>query len=281
MARKGLIAAGRIDAGLGYRLMPFVVGIYEAQVGRIDKELAQLFENYYQQAFAKVLSDSPAYHRVIPIGESIRIGMEIRPYENALEIVSMAQSWGVLDCICRTQKALLGDPCHHPIDVCMIFSQRPEAFDHHPNIRAVDRSQAQQTLRRAADAGLVHSVTNTKEGIHYICNCCTCSCGILRGVSEFGIANAVASSSFINQVDETLCIACGDCITYCQFDAIEMHEIAKIIQTRCTGCGVCVAACTENALGLVRRPENEITIIPVDHSEWENQRMKARHRTAF
>ena len=25
-----------------------------------------------------------------------------------------AQSWGVIDCICRTQKALIGEPCGHP-----------------------------------------------------------------------------------------------------------------------------------------------------------------------
>ena len=35
MARKGLITAGRTDRGLGYASMPFVVGIYEMQAGRI------------------------------------------------------------------------------------------------------------------------------------------------------------------------------------------------------------------------------------------------------
>ena len=39
MARKGLISASRIESGLGFGLMPFVVGIYEAQIGRIDAEL--------------------------------------------------------------------------------------------------------------------------------------------------------------------------------------------------------------------------------------------------
>jgi electron transport complex protein RnfB len=54
------------------------------------------------------------------------------------------------------------------------------------------------TLRRAAEAGLVHSVSNSVEGTYYICNCCTCSCGILRGMAELGIANVVASSAFVN-----------------------------------------------------------------------------------
>ncbi len=38
MARRGLIAAGRMEGGLGYGLMPFVVGIYEMQISRLDAE---------------------------------------------------------------------------------------------------------------------------------------------------------------------------------------------------------------------------------------------------
>ena len=46
MAKRGLITAGRAaTGGLGFGLMPFVVGIYEMQAGRIDAELAQLFED--------------------------------------------------------------------------------------------------------------------------------------------------------------------------------------------------------------------------------------------
>ena len=74
MARRGLIAAGRMDDGLGYRLMPFVVGIYEMQINRLDAEMAHLFEAYYRQAFGQVLGVQPSVHRVIPIGESVRIG---------------------------------------------------------------------------------------------------------------------------------------------------------------------------------------------------------------
>ena len=76
------------------------------------------------------------------------------------------------------------------------------------------------TLSRAADAGLVHSVSNSKEGLWYVCNCCSCSCGILRGMAEMGVANVVAKSSYINVVDAEICSGCEDCIAYCQFDAL-------------------------------------------------------------
>src|SRR5512147_133495 len=51
MARRGLIRAGRLEGGIGFGSLPFIVGIYEMQVGRLDVELAALFEEYYRSAF--------------------------------------------------------------------------------------------------------------------------------------------------------------------------------------------------------------------------------------
>lgn len=277
MAKHGLINAGRIEGGLGYGLLPFVVGIYEMQVQSLDKDMAQLFEAYYQQSFGKVLNIEPAVHRVIPVGESVQVDMEIRPYESAADIVKHAQAWGVLECICRKQKALIGDPCDHPLEVCMALNQNPGAFDNNSYIRALSLEEALDTLQIAAEAGLVHSVSNNQHGESYICNCCTCSCGILRGISELGIANAVAHSAFMNTVDEELCLACEDCLEYCQFEALSMDFTAQVDQLRCVGCGVCVQACPENALILVRRPENEVTPVPSSKVEWLQQRAAARH----
>src|SRR4030043_1597831 len=87
MAHRGLIRAGKIDDGLGYGLLPFVVGIYENQLGSLDEELARLFEDYYQSSFPKVLSVQPAIHRVVPVGESIKMNMQVAPYESAAGII--------------------------------------------------------------------------------------------------------------------------------------------------------------------------------------------------
>ncbi|MEW6240813.1 MAG: 4Fe-4S dicluster domain-containing protein [Chloroflexota bacterium] len=277
MSRRGLIEAGRKNGALGFKLMPFVVGIYEMQVHTMDAELARLFEEYFQSAFKEMLTIKPQFHRVIPVYETVRNSMEVRPFESAAEIVNAMQSWGVLDCICRKQKALIGEACGHPIDVCMILDPRPNAFDKSAAIRALSRDEAMGTLRRAAEAGLVHSVSNSAEGVYYICNCCTCSCGILRGMAELGIANVIASSAFVNQVDEVLCNGCEDCIKACQFNALSMDGLlAKVDAVRCTGCGVCVIHCSTGALGLVRRPEEEVKPIPQTHAEWGAQRIAER-----
>jgi ferredoxin len=278
MARKGLITAGRTEAGLGYGLMPFVVGIYEMQAGNIDEELASLFEDYYTQAFVDVLKVKPQVHRVIPVNESIKVDMEIRPYESASDLVESAQAWGVLDCICRKQKALIGEPCVHSLDVCMTLSEVPHAFDGSDTIRALTKDEALGTLQRAADAGLVHSVSNNQRGIHYICNCCTCSCGVLRGMAEVGIANVVAHSSYVNQVDELVCNGCETCLDYCQFDALAMGEdaVVQVNAVRCVGCGVCVPQCPNEALGMVSRPTDELLLPPETLKEWGAQRAADR-----
>ncbi len=278
MARRGLIATGKVETGLGFGLLPFVVGIYENQVGSLDAEMAELFEAYYTQAFGRALEVSPPFHRVIPIGESVSAGMEVQPFESAAVLVDQMQAWGVLDCICRKQKALIGDPCDHPLDVCMAFHPKPGAFDQHPAIRAVSREEALGTLRRAAEAGLVHSVSNNQQGVHYICNCCTCSCGILRGMAELGIANVVARSAFVNEVDDLLCNGCETCLDSCQFTALSMGEDAIVLvdRIRCVGCGVCVLVCPDEALHLVRRPEEEVLPVPATLKEWGMQRAVQR-----
>jgi len=278
MARKGLIAAGKTEGGLGYGLLPFVVGIYENQAGSIDKEFATLFESYYKQSFAEVMTTQPQYHRVVPVNESIKVDMEVRPFESASDLVNGAQAWGVLDCICRKQKALIGEGCDHPVDVCMTIADVPNAFDHHPFIHSQTHDEALSTLKRAADAGLVHSVSNNQQGVHYICNCCSCSCGILRGMAELGIANVVAHSPYINQVDDLVCSGCEDCIEFCQFDALFMGDtgVVEVNAVRCVGCGVCVPVCSTGALGMVPRPESDVIIPPETIKEWGAQRAAER-----
>lgn len=276
MARRGLIAAGRAEGGLGYGLLPFAVGIYEMQFHTIDAELAQLFEDYYQKALGQALTMQPPLNRVIPVGESIRVDMEVRPFESVTDIVNNAQAWGVVDCICRTQQALIGDPCEHPLDVCMLLSETPGVFDHSPAVRSLTCEEAMATLQRAADAGLVHSVSNNQQGMWYICNCCTCSCAVLRGMADLGVANIIARSAFVNQVDETLCTGCGLCVEHCQFEALSLEDIVSVDGIRCVGCGLCVSACPDEALSLVRRPDEEILPPPVTEADWRAERAAAR-----
>jgi electron transport complex protein RnfB len=272
MARKGLITVGKADGGLGYAVMPFVVGIYEMQNSRIDAELARLFEDYFQASFRQAMAIQPPFQRVVPIGESVKADISIAPYETASGIVSRAAAWGVTECICRKQTALIGRPCPHPVENCMVFSDSPGAFAGRSGVKALTREGALDLLRRSEEAGLVHSVGNTREGTWYICNCCTCSCGILRGMAEGGMASVMAHSGFVCRVDGFLCTACGMCEERCPFKAITVDGSAHVEEIRCAGCGVCVAACPDKALSLERLPQDQLPRPPLDKAEWGRER---------
>lgn len=93
---------------------------------------------------------------------------------------------------------------------------------------------------------------------------------------DLGIANVVARSAFVNQVDEELCVGCDLCMDQCQFEALSLDGVVHVSETRCVGCGVCVSFCPEGALSLVRRPVEEIMPPPVTEVDWRVERAAAR-----
>lgn len=278
MARKGLIGAERGEHELAFRLIPFVVGIYEAQLPRMDADLAALFEQYFQETRGMGMANaSPPVHRVIPVAEAIPLDLEIFSYERASELVAGARSWGVRDCICRVQQRLVGKGCDRPVENCLVFAPVKGAFEHSKVDRAITKEEALRILREAEEAGLVHSTMNQRGRTSYICNCCTCCCGVLRGVAEFGVPTAIACSRFRATVNAEACVGCRDCVERCQFGALSVpEEICLVDYARCVGCGLCASACSTGALHLERRPEGETSPTPANLDEWMTQRARER-----
>jgi electron transport complex protein RnfB len=278
MARKGLIGKREGEGQVTFGLWPFIGAVYEQQLPRMDAELAELFEQYYQETRGgSMVKDTPPVHRVIPVEEAVPIDIEIFPYEHASRLVEEARSWAVRDCICRVQQRLIGKGCDHPVEVCLLFAPVAGVFDDSEIDRPISREQALDILRQAEEAGLVHCAYNFREGLHHICNCCTCACMFLRGVAEFGHLTGVAHSDFRSAVDAGLCTGCGDCTERCQFGALSVpDEVCVVDRSRCVGCGLCTTACPTSALRLERLPEGERTPPPADRREWTAQRSLGR-----
>ncbi len=53
-------------------------------------------------------------------------------------------------------------------------------------------------------------------------------------------------------VDQTLCVACGCCITACRLGAISIPEgVRAIIDTsKCVGCGMCARTCPASIISV-------------------------------
>ena len=279
MVRNGLITVHRpaVDGarGLHFALMPFVVGFYEEQLPRMDAEMAALFEQYFEDSRGLDVP-GPSVHRVIPVGEAVKQDVEIQPYEQAVALLEGARSWAVRDCICRVQQKLVGKGCDAPLEVCLVFAPVEGAFGGSKVDRVISKSEALVLLNEAAEAGLVHTVGNYRQYNHYICNCCTCCCGVLRRLSEFEVPTAIAHSAFRAVVDADACIACGACEERCQFGAISVGDVAVVDAGRCIGCGQCTLVCPSEAMSLMRRPEDEVLGVPLDDAAWGAERDAAK-----
>lgn len=273
MSKLGLVWFYQHEGRLLFRLAPFVVGIYEAQLELMDHELAHLVENYMAEGGAAgIMGPQPALHRVIPAQGAVKMEW-ILPYDNVRAILLGAKSYQVKDCICRAQQDLLGRKCTFPLKMCLSFStyEGPTAPD------SITQEQALALLDQTEEVGLVHTVSNVMEGIGYVCNCCGCCCAILRGITQWGIQDSVAHANYFAVIDDEKCLACGSCITRCQVGAIsEKDGVSAVDHARCIGCGLCVSGCPNNASRLQLKPDSEIIHPPADYSTWEHERLHNR-----
>ena len=95
-------------------------------------------------------------------------------------------------------------------------------------------------------------------------------------MADFGYANVIARSSYVNRVDSDECIGCGACVDACQFNAIVVNEVAVISEEKCVGCGVCIPTCPVDALQLFKRPAEEIKPPPKTEADWAKLRSVSR-----
>ncbi|NHK32620.1 MAG: hypothetical protein FK730_14800 [Asgard group archaeon] len=244
----------------------------------MDVEFAEIFEEYVQKTRGEVLfTNNPPIQRVVPVQRVIKTELVIHPHSRAEEMVKKAKSWEVRECICRKQQELVGNGCNFAKSVCLSFSFRENAYeDRLPHSRVVTKEEALDILREAEEAGLIHSTMNVAKDHFYICNCCTCCCGILRSLVEFEHPNAIVSSDYVLSIEDELCSGCGKCIDRCQFNALEIIDKKCVVNDRCIGCGVCAIVCPKDALSLIPRKIDKKSKPPRNILSWMLKRARKR-----
>lgn len=273
MVKRGLLWSRKEGRNSLFRLAPFVVGIYEAQLESMDHELAHLVEKYLANGGAVgIMKPQPALHRVVPAQKAVKSEL-ILPYDDVKAILVQSKTFHLRDCICRVQQDHIGRKCDFPLRTCLSFS----SFDRPPHPLDISKEEALDFLDKAEEMGLVHTVSNVMKGLGYVCNCCGCCCGILRGINEWGIENSVASANYYAIIDPDECIGCGICRKRCQVHAIsEQDGISAVDVKKCIGCGLCATGCPNKAAKLVRKPDKEVVSPPVDFAAWEHERLRNR-----
>ena len=281
MANKGLVFSYKRDEVWFYDLLPLLPGIFEAQFIRggyteRDKKLAHLFQDYNKVTMKlrdEAISSGAGsvapifpFARVITVEQEIPAGMEVQPYDRISRYIENAPYISVGTCYCRHFAELLGDPCDKPKEVCMGLGPAAVFTAQRGIGRLVSKEEALDILKRCEEEGLVHCAGNTGKYVEFICNCCTCHCGIIQGLRDANRPGSAAVSSFIASLDEEVCSGCGDCVERCPMDALTMgDDVAALDSDRCIGCGLCVSTCPTGALKL--EPREGAPVPPRDKHE--------------
>jgi electron transport complex protein RnfB len=278
MVKKGQIGSARIKGQQVYMFAPFVVGIFEFQLDRLDKELADLIEEYAPSLMPVLGQVPPALMRVVPVNIQIDAQHQVHVYEDMRQILEKAKSFQLSECICRKEKALHGQPCKHPTEVCLAFANSEGAFDNSHRGKVITKHEALDVMAKAEESGLVHATYNVQSGQMFVCNCCSCCCGILRGMKNFNAPHLMAKSNYTASIDPDTCAACGTCADErCPMQAIVEDEgVYKVQPERCIGCGVCASTCPTDSITLVRKPDSQQDAPPKNVVDWYMTRAENR-----
>jgi hypothetical protein len=130
MVRRGQIVTSVDNGERTYALMPFLIGVFDAQRNVLDKELAEMFQEYYPTLVATVGGFGPALGRVVPIGINVPAEMKIHRSDDVRQMIEEGKAFNVKICNCRNGKAILGSPCkkHIKENYCLAISRDPNAF---------------------------------------------------------------------------------------------------------------------------------------------------------
>ena len=258
MADRGVIFAKlKPGAENRYCLLPTIPGLFEFPFMRPErtpqiKELGKLWEQYHREGMGNAHAGAPTPQmRVIPIQETINMTSEVLPYEIVSEMISRAEVISLTNCTCRVSKGA----CDKPLEVCLSFDNMARFLVERDRARFVDRDEALKVLKFAEDEGLVHTINNSQDRAGVICNCCSCCCTLLRGITELNNPNAISTSGYVVSYTPDECIGCHLCVERCPMKALEENEDKVLLhEERCIGCGLCVSTCPTESLVLNRRP---------------------------
>ncbi|MBJ6725973.1 4Fe-4S dicluster domain-containing protein [Geomesophilobacter sediminis] len=268
-----------------YVLPPPMRGFFEFSMMRsrsdIDQEsLSELLFQYLnlEGAFIKELHTGETKLGRIFVGEGeipTAHVTQVYDYERASEVVKNAWRIGISTCYCRHKMKQLNRACSADLEMCMTFDHAADSLIRHGHAREIDSVECLDLLQKAREQNLIQFGENVREGVSFICNCCSCCCESLIAARKLGEVSPIHSTNFFPQLQQQYCNGCGRCVDACPVEALHLISANEPLRQgkrkcvidvkRCIGCGVCVRVCQCGALSLVPKPERVPTPVDTAH----------------
>jgi len=286
MMRKGFIYRVEGKSAVRYSFPDSIFVLYrmpgwKGEDDELNQRLSPLINRYYiDHMGADILGHPTKILRAVPIAQTVEDPKVITPYEDVLAFLEREDYHTVSTCPCRHRHNLDPDfeTCKHETENCLHFGRLGRYIVQNDMGREISREETLEILEAAAEAGLVHSISNTREGMDTICNCCSCCCLLLEPVKSVpSPQRGHQRSNYMLEIDHDTCKACGLCAKRCPVDALELRDkegvpkldaSGKKLKAKdtkeiiyhpdlCIGCGVCAYKCPTQSLKLVRRESEE------------------------
>ncbi len=265
MLKKGVIGHHERAGTRYFSTIPFVVGMFEGQLKRLDPEFlidVQTFTT--DRAFGlEFLSTKLPQMRTIPVGKSIAVEHHVTTYDHLVDIIKGAEGpFAIHECMCRKIAAMKGNPCQKTArsETCMALGDMARNFIGNGMAREISREEALDIAARNEADGLVFQPSNTQK-VDFVCACCGCCCGMLhiqkmlRKPVDFWATNYYAAVTAEN------CSGCGTCVERCQVNAVSIDDatgVSSVNLDRCIGCGNCVVSCPSEAMSLLKKEKETV-----------------------
>ena len=217
-----------------YFMQIFAPGIMEMMVNNQQlleehPEVGRAFEEYTRlrmRDMGPILPQGYGLMRVIPCESALENVEGVRDVERLSYYLDKYETFSVSPCSCRASRSSIGDGCGHLAEeMCVQMGKGAEHYIRSGRARQITREEAMEIILRAEENGLMHDIPNIEEvgESAAICNCCACACFGLRAGLMWGARDAIRSN-FEAYVDESKCVACGQCVENCPANAVRLGQ---------------------------------------------------------
>jgi Pyruvate/2-oxoacid:ferredoxin oxidoreductase delta subunit len=260
MAEKGSILARRKskkESTRVYSRIPLAIGMFEFQVDRVTKGLAEDFFTYEDEAFADEMAGAKTKQmRTIPLNVKIDPQFHIGNYDKITDIIKNSHGpFAVMNCVCRQAKDTMDEPCKQTDvrETCLMLENSARHMMERGVARELTREEMLKMITRAKKEGMVLQPENNQKP-NFICCCCGCCCGVLKAAKKFEKPAEFLHSNFYAEIKAEKCDACEDCQNICQMEAIDrVNGYMEVNIDRCIGCGLCIPVCSTNTHDMYKK----------------------------